>query len=310
MKKLFIAIVSFILLLTACSEQDTKHSDTEELKAESTIVQLMTKPNIVKIGGVDELNLALAPYHYTFNDWKNGANEIPRLTFSGFSESWNKLIQKVPVENKKVSFFRLMLPLILISNENILRERAVVKAGQLLSSELISIAIKYRVISNQQDKLTVDHQKQLLERVNIIPPSLALAQAAEESGWGTSRFTVEGNAFFGQWDFSGKGMKPKQQRKELGNYGVARFDSPLASVEGYMRNINTASAYQALRDLRKQQVTHNTALSGYSLAGALVNYSERGEAYIIGLRHLIEYNKLKALDKAYLSKNHLIHMEF
>ncbi|EGM71558.1 glucosaminidase domain-containing protein [Shewanella sp. HN-41] len=75
-------------------------------------------------------------------------------------------------------------------------------------------------------------------------PSLVLAQAAEESGWATSRFTVEGNAYFGQWDFSGKGMKPRQQRKALGNYGVAQFDTPLESVEGYLLNLNTSNAYQ------------------------------------------------------------------
>lgn len=71
-----------------------------------------------------------------------------------------------------------------------------------------------------------------------------LAQAAEESGWATSRFTVEGNAYFGQWDFSGKGMKSRQQRKALGNYGVAQFDTPLESVEGYLLNLNTSNAYQ------------------------------------------------------------------
>ena len=61
----------------------------------------------------------------------------------------------------------------------------------------------------------------LKRRVDIVPPSLALAQAAEESGWGTSRFAIKGNSLFGQWDFSGKGIKPKEQRAELGNYGIA-----------------------------------------------------------------------------------------
>ncbi|MGI2103199.1 glucosaminidase domain-containing protein [Shewanella oncorhynchi] len=90
----------------------------------------------------------------------------------------------------------------------------------------------------------------LLERVDILPPSLVLAQAAKESGWGTSRFAREGNALFGQWDFKGNGMEPRQKRQGLGNYGLARFDTPFASVEGYLLNLNTHNAYQKMRDFR------------------------------------------------------------
>ena len=144
--------------------------------------------------------------------------------------------------------------------------------------------------------------------MDIIPPSLALAQAAEESGWGTSRFTAEGNAFFGQWDFSGKGMIPKQQRKELGNYGVARFDSPLDSVQGYMFNINTASAYQELRKLRARLRADKREVTGLRLASTLDKYSERGEDYVEGIMQMIRYNKLENVDETYLSDNKLIHL--
>ena len=125
-----------------------------------------------------------------------------------------------------------------------------------------------------------------------MPPSLALAQAAEESGWATSRFTIEGNAFFGQWDFSGKGMVPKQQRKELGNYGLAKFDTPLASVKGYMLNINTTSAYQKLRDKRQKLRKNNQAITGLALVDTLDKYSERGQAYIDSITEMITYNRL------------------
>ena len=156
----------------------------------------------------------------------------------------------------------------------------------------------------------MDEEKRarLMIQVDIIPPSLALAQAAEESGWGTSRFTAEGNAFFGQWDFSGNGMTPKQQRKELGDYGLARFDSPLASVEGYMKNINTTGAYEKLRLLRANLRKNNKKITGMELAGTLDKYSERGQAYIDGLRDMISYNKLQDVDEAYLSEDKLIHL--
>ncbi len=127
-------------------------------------------------------------------------------------------------------------------------------------------------------------------------------------GWATSRFTEEGNAFFGQWDFSGNGMVPKQQRKELGNYGLARFDSPLASVEGYMLNINITSAYQKLRNLRAKLRQENKPISGLVLAGTLDKYSERGQVYIDSIRSMIRYNKLQDVDNAYLSNNTLIEL--
>lgn len=300
-KKLLITL-NFSLFLFACSED----SDMSTVP----VNKLMKNPTVIKVKNLDELRTALASHNYTFDDWEAGAQEIPRITFSGFTKKWNEEVEQIPVANKKSLFFRLMLPLVLAANEKVLNEREVVKTNPLDSSELIAIALKYRVINEKVDTLTQENKETLLKRVNIIPPSLALAQAAEESGWGSSRFTLEGNAFFGQWDFSGNGIKPKQQRKELGNYGIARFKSPLASVEGYMLNINTTSAYQSLRDLRATQVKQNKQLSGLQLAGTLLKYSERGEAYIKSLRHLIRYNKLSVMDKAYLSGNRLIYLEF
>jgi uncharacterized FlgJ-related protein len=105
-------------------------------------------------------------------------------------------------------------------------------------------------------------------------------------------------------------MKPKQQRKALGNYGVACFDSPLASVEGYMLNINTNTnnAYNKLRRLRAQLRAKNETISGFELAGTLNKYSKRGQDYIDGLREMIGYNKLQFIDNSYLADNRLIHL--
>jgi Bax protein len=109
-------------------------------------------------------------------------------------------------------------------------------------------------------------------------------------------------------------MKPKQQRKALGNYGVACFDSPLASVEGYMLNINTNTntntnnAYNKLRRLRAQLRAKNETISGFELAGTLNKYSKRGQDYIDGLREMIGYKKLQFIDNSYLADNRLIHL--
>ena len=255
----------------------------------------------VELQSLDELMTLFKKHKYTSKDWQNGSREVPRLTFEGVSETWKTTSSHIPVQQKKQVFFRLMAPLVLMSNENILAERKIVKSADASSLALLAIAKKYHVIKGTSENLTKEQRQRLLEKVDIMPPSLALAQAAEESGWATSRFTKEGNAFFGQWDFSGKGMVPKQQRKELGNYGLARFDSPLGSVEGYMFNINTTSAYQKLRSLRAQLRQDNKAITGLELAGTLDKYSERGQAYIDSIRSMIRYNKLQDVDEAYLS---------
>ncbi|PKI13089.1 glucosaminidase domain-containing protein [Colwellia sp. 12G3] len=260
----------------------------------------------IEIHSLDDLMSLFKKHHYTSKDWQNGNREVPRLTFSGVSENWKTTSNQITVKQKKQVFFRLMAPLVLISNENITAEREVIKSAPLSSKILLAIAKKYRLINTTTASLTSDQRQQLLQQVDIMPPSLALAQAAEESGWANSRFTEEGNAFFGQWDFSGKGMTPKQQRKELGNYGLARFDSPLASVEGYMFNINITGAYKKLRVLRAKLRQENKAITGLELAGTLDKYSERGQAYIDGLRSMIRYNKLEDVDEAFLSDTILI----
>lgn len=189
----------------------------------------------------------------------------------------------------------------MIANENILLERRLIKSAALNDNRLHNIAVKYRIINSPNETLTEQKRQTLLEEIDILPPSLVLAQAAEESGWATSRFTVEGNAFFGQWDFSGDGMIPKQQRKALGNYGLARFDTPLASVEGYMLNLNTHKAYKKLRRLRASLRANDAPITGIELAGTLDKYSERGQAYIDGIRQMIRHNSLDQVDEAYLS---------
>jgi uncharacterized FlgJ-related protein len=201
-----------------------------------------------------------------------------------------------------------MAPLVLMANESILKERKEIKALPLDDKVLHFIAKKYYVLTDVDQVMTEDKRRQLLVKVDVMPPTLVLAQAAEESGWGTSRFTSEGNAFFGQWDFSGRGMIPKQQRKELGNYGLARFVSPLASVEGYIFNINTNRAYQKLRNLRAESRKQNKKISGIELAVTLDKYSERGQAYIDSIISMIRYNKLQQVDEAYLSDRPLIQL--
>jgi len=305
MKNLFsaryiaLALISCIFI-GACSYALNSRTSKSE--------KLMANPIEVHITSLDDLNTLFDKYQYNDQTWDKGNREVPRITFEGVGERWAEGSKNLPVETKKMVFFRLMTPLALVANENILRERESVKNSPLDASKLNEIALKYRIIEDETAELDEQMRAALLDRVDILPPSLTLAQAAEESGWATSRFAQEGNAFFGQWDFTGNGMKPRAHRKELGDYGVARFDSPLASVEGYMLNINSNSSYQKLRILRSELRAADKAVTGIKLAGTLDKYSERGQEYIDGLRAMIRYNKLEQVDQAYLSDNNLIHL--
>ncbi|WP_028863069.1 glucosaminidase domain-containing protein [Psychromonas aquimarina] len=304
-------LVSTSLLLGGCIEHTEKEKETEtttETTAAPKKSQVITKPLEVSVNSLAELNALFDKYQYSSQNWLADSRNIPRLTFSGISKKWQTQSHKLAVNTKKTVFFRLMTPLILLSNEKILKERETAADSALDSPELIKLALKYRIIKDSKTALDETLRESLLQRVDILPPSLALAQAAEESGWATSRFALEGNAFFGQWDFSGKGMKPKAQRKELGNYGVARFDSPLDSVEAYMLNLNSGSAYQPLRILRAELRAGDQKISGYKLAATLDKYSERGQAYAQGLQKMISYNELAEVDQASLADNQLVHI--
>ncbi|WP_394205169.1 glucosaminidase domain-containing protein [Shewanella waksmanii] len=320
-KKYTLIVIGFIIIVVAITvfnanqtapqtsidgESSTKKQSPTLLATTSTVT--IASPKDVTINSLDELKALFDSLNYNNESWMQGNREVPRLTFESVSETWQHTSNQIPVQTKKMVFFRLMAPLILVANENVLAERDVVKSAALDDRKLIELANKYRIKMASEQQLTEAEKQDLLAHIDIIPPSLALAQAAEESGWATSRFTVEGNAFFGQWDFSGNGMIPKQQRKELGNYGLARFDTPLASVEGYVLNINRNAAYQKLRQLRAQLRQDGEPITGMQLATTLDKYSERGQDYIDGIRSMISYNKLQQVDEAYLSDQQPLHL--
>ncbi|WP_394129680.1 glucosaminidase domain-containing protein [Shewanella maritima] len=265
-------------------------------------------PKDVIISSLDDLKQLFESLNYDKAAFKRGHRTVPRLTFESVSENWQTSSHELPVDLKKEVFFRLMAPLILIANEEVLLERKRVETLAIDDPQLIAIAKRYRILTQDQNTLSTEQREQLLLRVDIIPPSLVLAQGAEESGWGTSRFTLEGNAFFGQWDFSGNGMVPQQQRKELGNYGIARFDSPLDSVRGYLINLNTNNAYRELREYRAELRLENQPITGIALANTLLRYSERGQAYVDGIQSMIRFNNLESVDEAYLSDEAPLHL--
>lgn len=216
---------------------------------------------------------------------------------------------------KKAAFFSFLYPRIVLANSRILIERDYL--GSLTEKDTLSKQ-EHSWLAAQSKRLRVEEepgspaQFALLEkRLDVIPPSLILAQAANESAWGTSRFARRGNNLFGQWCFSkGCGLVP-QSRVEGASHEVAAFPSPYHSVRAYIQNLNRHGSYQALRDTRLDDRQAGDPLSGLSLARGLISYSERGEEYVGEIRSMIRYNNLSFYDKEFrnilsdLSPSHL-----
>lgn len=206
------------------------------------------------------------------------------------------------VELKKQAFFNYLSPVIENINEEIRAERAWLLA--LVQSETINSlaplqAGQLYVLANNYDlepQEADSHQsliEQLLLRIDVIPKSLALVQAAKESGWGSSRFARNGYNLFGQQCFDeGCGFTPAD-RKAGRSHEVAEFDSIESAVRAYMHNLNTHYRYQDFRRLRAQLRKQEEALTGVKLAQGLSAYSERGKAYIKEIIALIRHNELE-----------------
>ena len=224
---------------------------------------------------------------------------------------------------KKRIFFRTLAPLVLRANELILADRERITAlapemdaGKSLEQKdgawLAEIAGRYRVIKDPQSLPGPEELggvvEELLVRIDQVPLSLVLAQGAEESGWGTSRFAAEGNALFGQWTWGGEGITPEGQRKELGDYRIAAFETPLQSVMSYLQNLNSHPAYEELRGKRSELRRSGERLSGYELAKTLTSYSERGQEYVETLHTIMRVNHLDATDDAHLGDTPTIYL--
>lgn len=209
-------------------------------------------------------------------------------------------------EARKKAFFSFLYPRILLANARVLIER----------QHLLHLAQKDELSKDDRDWLKKQAERlrvsaemgsedmfdMLARRLDVIPPSLIMAQAANESAWGTSRFARKGNNLFGQWCFSeGCGLVPNQ-RQDGASHEVASFDSPYQSIRSYIQNLNRHDTYRALRNTREQFRQDGEPLSGPALAQGLIGYSERGAEYVEEIRAMIRYNNLAYYDQQYRSR--------
>ncbi len=201
-------------------------------------------------------------------------------------------------KKRKEFFIQIVLPLILKENNNIRLDRkrlfSIINKSSNTKLEKKWIESKFKQYGVPSKDLSI-----LKIRMDEIPVSLALAQAAKETGWGTSRFALEGNALFGQWTWSGEGLKPKESDGSKG-HKVMKFNVLQASVRAYQRNINTHSTYQDFRKARAELRDMGKPLDSIILAKFLDKYAETGSQYVDVLQKIIKQNDLKDFDDAKL----------
>ena len=199
---------------------------------------------------------------------------------------------------KRELFIQIMLPLVLHENKKITEDRE--KLFKIISKNFNTVGERVW-LKRRFKEYKVDDQdlSKLKMRMDIIPVSIAIAQAANESGWGTSRFALEGNALFGQWTWSKKGISPKNKDPNQ-NHKVLQFQILKASVKAYKNNLNTHNAYREFREVRAKLRQNNDVLDGLKLTQYLKNYAAIGEKYVAILENIIINSSLTDFDKAIL----------
>lgn len=255
---------------------------------------------ILQVGNAADLAAKFAALDYTFDAVRDAKAVVPRVFLAAFPGDMKTLPS---VDQRKALFFKTMLPLVLQVNEAVLHDRwrllnlrdRLNTGDPLTEAErrwLAELAAAYRLDGDQLDELVL--------RVDAVPPSMALAQAAVESGWGTSRFAVEGNAVFGQITFADDGIVPENRRPGE-THLFAAFDRLIDGVQSYVRNLNTHRAYADFRRRRADQRERGERLDGAALLDGLLRYSELGQNYVDYVRGVIRANDLERIDRARLA---------
>ncbi|MEQ8965457.1 MAG: glucosaminidase domain-containing protein [Azospirillaceae bacterium] len=255
-----------------------------------------TSETVLYASSADTLLRTFDIHDFSYLAVQNGEAAVPRVFVKAFPADIAEIDR---VDLRKRLFLDSMLPIVLAANEAILADRQRLKTlrGNIAAGHppsraearwLARLAARYEVAAQDLDTL--------LARVDVVPSSMALAQAAVESGWGTSSLARRGNALFGQIVADPTDGIPASD----GDHGYAAFDSLSDSVASYARNLNTHPAYQDFRALRARMRAAGEPLDGHALMGTLDAYSERGQDYIAYVRRLMRANDLQLFDRVRL----------
>jgi len=202
-------------------------------------------------------------------------------------------------QKKKNLFIQIVLPLILEENNRIKLNRK--KLFNILNKNINTVAEKRWLNSKFKQYGVLKKDLSTLKiRMDEVPVSLAIAQAAKETGWGTSRFAIEGNALFGQWTWTGEGIKPAGIDSDDTTHKVMKFKVLKASVRAYQRNLNTHGSYRKFRSIRAEMRDNDEQLDSLILANYLDKYAATGKQYTKIIKQIIKQNFLKDFDKVKL----------
>ena len=317
----FVLIFFFYSLPLIIKFTDEKFLNTKEFKNNSKIILAYTldkENNENSNESYDEKDLLIDIY--SLNEKETDTVRLDASTIKQLYEDTNyelddirknKLVKPIAltllpseikmIENtkkRKEFFIQIVLPLILQENNNIKLDRTrlfgIINKSNNTDAEKKWLDKKYKQYGIPSRDLSI-----LKIRMDEIPVSLALAQAAKETGWGTSRFAQEGNALFGQWTWSGEGLKPIEAEKDEG-HKVMKFNILQASVRAYQRNLNTHTSYRDFRLARAQLRDLGKPLDSIVLSEYLDEYAETGNQYVEVLKKIITQNNLKDFDDAKL----------
>ena len=260
--------------------------------------EVATFPPEIAVTSAYHLKLQYDFMGYRLAAVRSGAREVPRLITDRLPDDLTDLPGS---DLKKRMFIKTILPLILEVNRDIASRRARVLAIQQLMADgreipaasqawLAEQAAIYGTLPGDLDTL--------LRRLDVVPVSIALAQSAEESGWGTSRFAREGQALFGQHAY--RASIPQMAPRNGADYRVRAFDDLLSSVATYIHNLNTHRAYREFRHRREDMRSAGQGLDPFALSDTLLRYSERGRDYIETIQSIMRQNDLTDFDEAQL----------
>ena len=285
------------ILAYTLNKKNENENENEILKEEEILFDIFSLNDLES----DSIRLSASTIKELFNDTGYNLVDVRK----------NKLVKPVAltllpneiksienVKKRKEFFIQIVLPLIIQENNNIRLDRRtlfnIINKSNNTDIEKEWLNKKYKQYGVKSKDLST-----LKMRMDIIPTSLAIAQAAKETGWGTSRFAQEGNALFGQWTWSGEGLRPKNA-EDGKNHKVMKFNILQASVRAYQRNLNTHSSYKDFRKARAKLRDSNKPLDSVVLSNYLNKYAETGNQYVEVLQKIIEQNKLKDFDDAKL----------
>jgi len=321
LSSLALILIFFLIPTIVEFKKNTTIASKEiENNSKTNFEKVLDKKNLKKFESTDE-GLGTEYFEDILDDdapddsVRFSAQEIEKLfretDYNLINVRKTKLVQPFPIahlpkemktiqgtKKKKNLFIKIVLPLILEENNKVKLNRK--KLFAILNKSNNSAAEKKWL--NQKFKQYGVLNKDLLTlkiRMDIVPVSLAIAQAAKETGWGKSRFALEGNALFGQWTWSGEGIKPAGADEDS-THKVMKFKVLKTSVKAYLRNLNTHSSYKRFRLIRAVLRDNEKSLDSLILANYLDKYAATGEQYIVILKKIIKQNNLKDFDDVQL----------